>query len=236
MPQAIDVCIRGAGIVGRTLALLLARDRLRVGLVRQPPIPGGATSDVRAYALNAASRHLLEALRAWPDEQHATPVQAMHVHGDDGGELQFSATAQGVPALAWIVDVQALQERLADALRYQPLVEWLDAPQAAALTAVGPEPVHWDAHRHARAAVAAMRPVHDVARASETPAQRQRIPLRQTRIARVQHQVACHAVWPVPAGVFARVEQTQIVGVVVGFGAHARRIAPTRVIPLLRED
>lgn len=136
MPQPLDVCIRGAGIVGRTLALLLARDRLHVGLVRQPPFPGGATSDVRAYALNSASRTLLEKLRAWPDEQHATPVQAMQVHGDDGGQLQFSAQAQAVPALAWIVDVQALQERLAEALRFQPLVEWLDSPQAAPLAAV----------------------------------------------------------------------------------------------------
>ena len=33
MAIAPDVCIRGAGVAGRTLALLLARDRLRVGLV-----------------------------------------------------------------------------------------------------------------------------------------------------------------------------------------------------------
>jgi len=136
MPQPIDVCIRGAGIVGRTLALLLGREGLRVGLVRQPAFAGGATSDVRAYALNTASRELLEALRAWPDAEHATPVHAMQVHGDEGGHVEFSAQAQGAPALAWIVDVQALQERLGDALRYQPLVEWLDAPQPAALTAV----------------------------------------------------------------------------------------------------
>jgi 2-polyprenyl-6-methoxyphenol hydroxylase-like FAD-dependent oxidoreductase len=136
MPQALDVCIRGAGIVGRTLALLLARERLRVGLVREPAFPGGAASDVRAYALNPASKELLETLRAWPDEQHATAVHSMEVHGDDGGELQFSSSSQGAPALAWIVDVQALQERLADALRYQPLVEWLEAPQPAPLEAV----------------------------------------------------------------------------------------------------
>ncbi|MDB5872935.1 MAG: 2-octaprenyl-3-methyl-6-methoxy,4-benzoquinol hydroxylase-like protein [Ramlibacter sp.] len=133
---ALDVCIRGAGIVGRVLALLLARERLRVGLVRQPANPAGASSDVRAYALNAASKDLLELLRAWPDAEHAAAVTGMEVQGDDGGEVRFSAQAQGVPALAWIVDVQALQERLADALRYQPLVEWLDAPQAATLTAV----------------------------------------------------------------------------------------------------
>jgi 2-polyprenyl-6-methoxyphenol hydroxylase-like FAD-dependent oxidoreductase len=136
MPQALDVCIRGAGVVGRALALALARERLNVGLVRQPPAPGGATSDVRAYALNTASRELLQTLRAWPDEQYATPVLSMQVHGDDGGEVQFDAQSLGAEALAWIVDVQALQERLGDALRFQPMVHWLDEPQPAALTAI----------------------------------------------------------------------------------------------------
>lgn len=136
MAQPQDVCIRGDGIVGRTLALLLARDRLHVGLVRQASPAGGAASDVRAYALNAASKNLLEMLRAWPDARHATPVEAMQVHGDEGGQVQFSAQAQGVPALAWIVDVQALQERLGDALRYQPLVELLESARPAPLTVV----------------------------------------------------------------------------------------------------
>lgn len=136
MAIAPDVCIRGAGIVGRTLALLLARDRLRVGLVREPGAASGASSDVRAYALNAASRELLEHLRAWPDEHHATPVLAMEVHGDEGGQVRFEAKDSGAPALAWIVDVDPLLQRLAEALRYQPLVEWLDAPVPAALTVV----------------------------------------------------------------------------------------------------
>ena len=81
MAAPLDVCIRGSGIVGRTLALLLARDRLRVGLVEGPSQAVGANSDVRAYALNAASRELLLRLRAWPDEQQATPVLAMDVRG-----------------------------------------------------------------------------------------------------------------------------------------------------------
>lgn len=136
MAPVLDVCIRGAGIVGRTLALLLARERLRVGLVEHPAAPGGAQSDVRAYALSPASRDLLEPLRAWPDEAHATPVAAMQVHGDDGGEVSFDAAAQGVAALAWIVDVAALQDRLGEALRYQPLVERLQAPEPASLTVV----------------------------------------------------------------------------------------------------
>lgn len=134
--MALDVCIRGAGIVGRTLALLLARERLRVGLVRNPQKGSGATSDVRAYALNAASKALLERVRSWPDEEHATPVVRMEVHGDEGGELVFRAQDDAAPALAWIVDVPALLARLEDALRYAPQVEWIDAPQEAALTIV----------------------------------------------------------------------------------------------------
>lgn len=141
MVQNPDICIRGAGVVGSTLALLLARDRLRVGLLPQAAAPSsqppsGDTSDVRAYALNAASRDLLMSLRAWPEPEFATPVAAMEIHGDSSGVLRFSADAQKVPALAWIVDLPALQARLADALKFQPLVEMLDAERAAPLTAV----------------------------------------------------------------------------------------------------
>lgn len=132
----LDVCIRGAGIVGRTLALLLAQARLRVALVRGPAPASGANSDVRAYAINPASKELLERVRAWPDEGHATAVCRMEVHGDAGGELYFRAEDQGVDALAWIVDVGALLARLEDALRFQPQVQWVDAPQPAALTVV----------------------------------------------------------------------------------------------------
>ncbi|RYF14980.1 MAG: ubiquinone biosynthesis protein UbiH [Comamonadaceae bacterium] len=136
MAAPLDVCIRGAGIVGRTLALLLARDRLRVGLVDTQPVPGSGHSDVRAYALNAASRELLLRLRAWPEDSHSTPVLGMEVHGDEGGQVHFSAGAEKVPALAWIVEVEPLQARLAEAVRYQPQVEVLSEPRPAELTIV----------------------------------------------------------------------------------------------------
>jgi ubiquinone biosynthesis UbiH/UbiF/VisC/COQ6 family hydroxylase len=60
----------------------------------------------------------------------------MQVHGDEGGSVSFKAADQDVPALAWIVDVPALQERLGEALRYQPLVERLQTPAPATLTVV----------------------------------------------------------------------------------------------------
>lgn len=129
-----EVCIRGAGIVGRTLALLLARERVRVALVAPDTTP--AAEDVRAYALNTASKELLESLRAWPDAAHATPVREMLVYGDEGGRIQFNAAQQKVEALAWIVDVPALERQLADAVRFQPRIEVVNAPVAAPLTVI----------------------------------------------------------------------------------------------------
>lgn len=135
MAPTFDICIRGTGIVGRTLALLLARERLKVALVPAPG-PHSAAADVRAYALNAASRSLLESLRSWPDAEHATAVKHMQVQGDQDGCVHFDAAPQGVEALAWIVDVPALEERLAQAVRFQPLVEVVASPVAAPLTVV----------------------------------------------------------------------------------------------------
>ena len=136
MAASVDICIRGAGIVGRTLALLLARERLRVALVAPPPDAASGHGDVRAYALSPAARTLLQGLRCWPNERAATPVLAMEVHGDERGAVRFDATAQGVPALNWIVDVPALEKQLAEAVNYQSGIDVVAAPAAAPLTVV----------------------------------------------------------------------------------------------------
>ncbi|MCX7741737.1 MAG: FAD-dependent monooxygenase [Tepidimonas sp.] len=147
MSTIYDVAILGGGIVGRTLALLLARERLRVALVEAPPRPD-AEPDIRAYALNAAARALLQEVRAWPDEpQLATPVRTMWVADATDGRagwpevaaaLRFDEPAPGEP-LAWIVDVPALQQRLEQALHFQHGVQRLTVeapPPRAALTVV----------------------------------------------------------------------------------------------------
>ena len=133
--MAYDICIRGAGIVGRSLALLLARERLRVALVAQPPASSQGP-DVRAYSLNAAARALLQDLRCWPEAPAVTPVTAMQVFGDAGGQLRFDATEQGAGELNWMVDVPALEAQLATAVQFQPHIEVLSAPVPAALTVV----------------------------------------------------------------------------------------------------
>ena len=134
MASTYDIGIRGAGIVGRTLALHLAAKRLRVALYAAPSTP--AESDVRAYALNLPARALLEGVRCWTDAAQATPVLRMEVHGDEGGEVAFDAALQGTDSLNWIVDVPALEAQLAEAVRFQPLIEVVETPPAATLTVV----------------------------------------------------------------------------------------------------
>jgi 2-polyprenyl-6-methoxyphenol hydroxylase-like FAD-dependent oxidoreductase len=129
-----DICIRGAGIVGRCLALLLARERLRVALVEQAT-PGTAP-DVRAYSLNGAAKTLLEDLRCWPEAPAVTPVREMQVYGDHGGSLHFGASDEGVGELNWMVDVPVLEAQLAAAVKFQPLIEVVHQPVAAPLTVV----------------------------------------------------------------------------------------------------
>ena len=122
--QHHDICIQGSGIVARTLALLLAKERFRVALVSstKPETAGDERTDVRAYALNAASKNLLESLRVWPEAAHTTPVLGMQVHGDTTGRVYFSAAEHRSVALAWIVDVSALEMQLLQAVKYQPLI------------------------------------------------------------------------------------------------------------------
>jgi 2-polyprenyl-6-methoxyphenol hydroxylase-like FAD-dependent oxidoreductase len=138
MTRPFDVCVRGGGITGRTLALLLAKERLRVGLLVQEtaPFASDVQADVRAYALNQKSRQLLESVRCWPGEPYATAVRAMQVRGDDGGQVTFRADDTPSGALAWIVDVPALEALLAQASRYAPQIELLTAPASATLTVV----------------------------------------------------------------------------------------------------
>ena len=140
MSKHFDVCIRGGGVVGHTLALLLARERLRVALVVRPPLPDtGQTApppDVRAYALNNASRELLDGLRAWPLTPAITPVLEMQVWGGSASPLNFTAQNEQKNALAWIVDVPALELQLGQAVRFQSQIEMLPAPVDAALQVV----------------------------------------------------------------------------------------------------
>ena len=173
----IDVRIHGSGIVGRALALKLARQGLAVGIDARPAsaAEGQQRADVRAYALNAASVHLLSELKVWDGlaQDARTPVHDMRIAGDAQGALAFSAWQQAVPALAWIVDAAELEQVLETAIRFAPAVATVapDTPAELSVVAEGKSAaardrlgVAFERHAYGHSALAA-RVVSDVAHA-----------------------------------------------------------------------
>lgn len=141
MTKTYDVAVLGDGVVGQALALQLARERLQVALVQAPAAQRNAAAppDIRAYALNAASRQLLDSLKAWPAPEAVTAVRDMWVcepHPSDAATLRLATDFAAEDALAWIVDVPALEASLRQALAYQPGVDRVDAAPAARLTVI----------------------------------------------------------------------------------------------------
>jgi ubiquinone biosynthesis UbiH/UbiF/VisC/COQ6 family hydroxylase len=121
-----DVCIIGAGAIGKTAALALARDGMRVNLVAPAASDNNSRQskdwDQRVYALNHGARELLSSIRVWDamDKTRIAAVDAMEVHGDgdSAGHIGFDAYASRTDALAWIVEDQNLNRALDDALKF----------------------------------------------------------------------------------------------------------------------
>ncbi|MEO8155342.1 MAG: FAD-dependent monooxygenase [Rhizobacter sp.] len=135
--KRFDVCVRGSGIVGQSLALSLARQGLQVALVSDAA--GTPREDVRAFALNAASVELLRGLKVWDalPPHAATAVYDMHIEGDSPvGLLEFSAWQARFSELAWITDAAVLEQALASAIRFAPHITLMSSPAEAALTAL----------------------------------------------------------------------------------------------------
>jgi ubiquinone biosynthesis UbiH/UbiF/VisC/COQ6 family hydroxylase len=139
-----DVVIAGAGLVGLSLAPMLARADLSVALVDRMPVVAGdfdrATWDARVYAISPGSAAFLRAVGAWqslPCDRVAA-IESMRVAGDGGALLEFSAYEMGERALAWIVEERELRAALVLAVR-RTGVEVIDgaAPAALAWTADG---------------------------------------------------------------------------------------------------
>jgi 2-polyprenyl-6-methoxyphenol hydroxylase-like FAD-dependent oxidoreductase len=131
-----DISIRGTGVVGQALSLSMAKLGLHVALVPQDHGRRCDQPDVRAFALNAASKALLVSLKVWDAlPQHAaTPVHDMRISGDaPAGVLAFSAWQQQVSELAHITDAAQLEQALVDAVRYAPHITLLAQEPPAAL-------------------------------------------------------------------------------------------------------
>ena len=120
MTHQIVVC--GAGIVGLSTTLALARRGQRVAVLAPRASVPAAEADhyhPRVYAISPASQRFLAGLGVWDAMPAArlTPVQAMEIHGDADGEVHLNAWQAALPQLAWIVESGEIERVLIQAVR-----------------------------------------------------------------------------------------------------------------------
>ncbi len=145
-----DIVIIGGGIVGAALATALKTSGLRVALVEGQALPGphplppsaagiNASSnedwDSRIYAFTPGNVKFLAECGAWQrlDTSRVQQVEAMHVFGDTGSKLDFSAYQLGEPELAFILESRLLQQALWQGLPEQDNLTLFQPAQCAEL-------------------------------------------------------------------------------------------------------
>ena len=128
-----DVIINGGGMVGATLACLLAKQSLKVAVIEAfetTPFTSGDEYDLRVSAISRASQNAFIEAGVWDDiiAMRATPYEAMDVWDSEGeGNVRFEAAELGEPELGHIIENKVIQLALNNALKktdavtlYQP--------------------------------------------------------------------------------------------------------------------
>lgn len=123
--EIVDVAIVGGGLVGASLALMLAQLKLRAVLIEA--VPFGAAEqpsfDERTTALSNGSRRIFEALEVWPAVARSTAA-IRRIHVSDKGRFGFarlSAEEQGLSALGFVVVNRLLGAALWGRMQTQPV-------------------------------------------------------------------------------------------------------------------
>lgn len=128
-----DVIVNGAGMVGATLACLLAKSGRKVAVIEAheaTPFSADDEYDLRVSAINRASQNALIDTGAWDDilSMRASPYEAMDVWDEAGdGHVRFEAKELGEPDIGHIIENRLIQIALNNTLKsletatlYQP--------------------------------------------------------------------------------------------------------------------
>ena len=117
-----DVIINGGGMVGATLACLLAKSGRKVAVIeayKAAKFSADSEYDLRVSAISRASQNALIEAGAWDDiiAMRASPYEAMDVWDEAGdGNVRFEAAELGEPDLGHIVENIVTQRAVTDAL------------------------------------------------------------------------------------------------------------------------
>ena len=136
-----DIAIVGAGMVGATLALALARGGFEVAVVEsRAPAPWRAEDevDLRVVALAASSIALFERLDVWRAIRAARACAYRRMRVWDAlapGHLDFDSADEGADALGYIVENRLIQHVLWQALQADTRIA-LHCPVKVAATVI----------------------------------------------------------------------------------------------------
>ncbi|WP_336943057.1 2-octaprenyl-6-methoxyphenyl hydroxylase [Acinetobacter modestus] len=140
-----QVIIVGGGMVGLSLALMLAKSNIAVKLleaVKYPNyddenvVPYHSSFDARNTALSRRSVQIYQKLGLWDAlQQHATPILQVHITEQGSfGKARLVAEQEKVESFGQVIENAWLGRVLLTQVRQQPLIELIDGVQVTSLT------------------------------------------------------------------------------------------------------
>lgn len=126
-----DIVICGAGIVGLSTALALAKEKQNVAILAPlyTDIPKHKDEyGSRIYAISASSKRFLEKIGCWSNitNNRLTSVTGMEIYGDAyGSMLDLSAWQSSVSQLSWIVEAEEIEKSLVKEILNTD-IQWID--------------------------------------------------------------------------------------------------------------
>ncbi|WP_261842567.1 FAD-dependent monooxygenase [Aliamphritea ceti] len=146
----VDIAIVGAGMVGMTLACLLAdsgltvrvieaRNSDRESLISAEQQQRSDAFDNRVSALTIASQQILQSTSAWPlmQQMRITPYTRMDVwDGEGSGNIQFNSHELQEEYLGHIVENRVTLAALYQASLAMPAIEWQSGSRLTGLSEI----------------------------------------------------------------------------------------------------
>lgn len=140
-----QVIIVGGGMVGLSLALMLAKTNIAVKLLEaiQYPqfiegqdLPYHSSFDARNSALSRRSVQIYQQLGLWDAlQQHAIPILQVHITEQGSfGKARLVAEQENVESFGQVIENAWLGRVLLTQVRQQPLIELIDGVKVTALT------------------------------------------------------------------------------------------------------
>ena len=140
-----QVTIVGGGMVGLSLALMLAKSNIAVKLLEAVKYPNyddenaspyHSSFDARNTALSRRSVQIYQKLGLWQAlQQHATPILQVHITEQGSfGKARLVAEQEKVESFGQVIENAWLGRVLLTQVRQQPLIELIDGVQVTSLT------------------------------------------------------------------------------------------------------